>query len=69
MELAEVAAALQGHLLITLWTGWLTVVLHCWLGHLICKIVYDTDLQCVEWDVKLHGSYSYRTERPDFITL
>ena len=29
-----------------------SVILHCWLGHLTCKIVSEMTYTSVEWDVK-----------------
>ena len=34
-------------------TNWsLSVLWHCWFGHLVCKYRLWNDLLCVEWDVK-----------------
>jgi len=38
-----------------------SVLLHCWLGHLTCKIVFRNDLQCVEWDVKPYNTIHRNT--------
>ena len=39
-----------------------SVLLHCWLGHLTCKIVSEMTYKCVEWDVKPYNTIRYRSE-------
>jgi len=49
---------LVGLKLISVANWLLSVLLHCWLSHLICKNRPRNDLLSVEWDVKLLLTHS-----------